>query len=92
MGKIGKSLVSQIRKIDRDGTLREFAKKYHGVGVNPELIPDIQSRIEDDIDPLHAVYISMQHLTSMFAERISGLPKLKEGKWDFVFSWHRWGS
>jgi len=77
MGKIGKSLVSQIRKIDEDGTLREFANKYHGVGVNPERIQAINDNIKDGIDPHHAVYASIQNLTSMFAERVSVLPKLK---------------
>ena len=78
MGKIGKSLVSQIRKIDRDGTLREFAKKYHGVGVNPERVQAIDDHIKDGVNPHHAAYASIQNLTSMFAENISVLPELKE--------------
>jgi len=78
MGMIGERLASQIRKIDRDATLREFAKKYHGVGVKPESIKEIKGYIEDGLDPLHAVYVPMQHLTSMFAENISVLPKLKK--------------
>jgi len=78
MGLIGESLASKIRKFDKKATLREFAKKHHGIGVKPESVQAINDHIKDGVNPHHAAYASIQNLTSMFAENISVLPELKE--------------
>jgi hypothetical protein len=48
-----------------------------------ELLPggvkDIETLIKEGIDPIHAVYVFMQNLTSQFAEVVAQLPEMK--KW-----------
>ena len=48
-----------------------------------ELLPggvkDIETLINEGIDPIHAVYVFMQNLTSQFAEAVAQLPEMK--KW-----------
>jgi hypothetical protein len=45
-----------------------------------ELLPggfkDIEMLIKDGLDPIHAVYVFMQNLTSHFGEIVSGLPEM----------------
>lgn len=77
MGLIGEALAKQIKKFDKNASLQDNAKSYHGIGVDPSSVKDIKKLIEGGIDPLHAAYVSMQNLTSIFAELVSGLPELK---------------
>ena len=43
----------------------------------PKDVHDVQSLVARGHDPLHAVYISVQNITSVFAECVSILPELK---------------
>jgi hypothetical protein len=40
-------------------------------------VHDVEALVKDGHDPLHAVYISVQNITSMFSECVSMLPELK---------------
>jgi len=40
-------------------------------------IPGIETLIRNGLDPVHAAYASVQHITSFFAESVSGLAELK---------------
>ena len=40
--------------------------------------PDIQKLIKEGVDPIHAAYIFVQHITSKFAEGASRLPEMKK--------------
>jgi len=44
----------------------------------PPGAPDIQKLIREGIDPIHAAYILVQHITSIFAEGASRLPEMKK--------------
>lgn len=39
--------------------------------------PDVEGLIREGFDPVHAVYIFIQHISSHFAERVSRLPEMK---------------
>ncbi len=43
----------------------------------PKDIHDVQSLVAQGYDPLHAVYIAVQNITSVFSECVSVLPELK---------------
>ena len=43
----------------------------------PKDVHDVQSLVAEGYDPLHAVYIAVQNITSVFAECVSVLPELK---------------
>jgi hypothetical protein len=40
-------------------------------------IPNVEKFIEQGLDPVHAVYAFVQHITSRFAEGVSQLPEMK---------------
>ena len=52
---------------------RKMAKSIPTIGD----VPDLESLTKKGHDPLHSVYITVQNLTSVFAESVSGLPELK---------------
>jgi len=41
-------------------------------------VKDIETLFQDGIDPIHAPYVAMQHVTSYFAEGVSELPEMKK--------------
>ena len=43
----------------------------------PKDVHDVQSLVAQGYDPLHAVYVAVQNITSVFAECVSVLPELK---------------
>ena len=43
----------------------------------PKDVHDVQSLVAQGYDPLHAVYLAVQNITSVFAECVSVLPELK---------------
>ena len=43
----------------------------------PKDVRDVESLVAQGYDPLHAVYIAVQNITSVFAECVSVLPELK---------------
>ena len=77
MGMIGEALVSQIHKLAKTAFLADYAGNLQNLGVNPNSIKDVKQFIDDGLDPLHATYVVMQHLVSLFAESVSVLPELK---------------
>ena len=40
-------------------------------------MPSIEKFIKDGLDPVHAIYAFVQHITSFFAENVSALPEMK---------------
>jgi hypothetical protein len=40
-------------------------------------MPSIEKFIKDGLDPVHAVYVFIQHLSSHFAELVSRLPEMR---------------
>ena len=77
MGMIGESLAGRMKRLDKIAALQDSARSFQGMGLDPRAVKDIREHIEQGADPLHAAYVTMQHLTSMFAEGISMLPELK---------------
>jgi len=76
MGLIGETLATQVKKFDKKALLQVNAKKCQGVGVDPNSVRDIKELIDEGFDPIHAAYVAIQNLTSMFAESVSVLPEL----------------
>ena len=71
MGQISKKLAGRFTKWS--GRFRQEART---VPV-PKDVRDIETLVKDGHDPLHAVYISVQNITSVFAECVSVLPELE---------------
>lgn len=75
MGKISKKLKTSFKTWGsqfRKGMVRA-RKAFH----IPKNVQDVQPLAEEGYDPLHSVYISVQVITSVFAECVSVLPELK---------------
>ena len=73
MGQIGEQLVACFKETveaNEEG-LRDFVQVAEGVH-------DIEQLVRSGHDPLHAVYIQAQNLTSLFAEDVSQLDELDE--------------
>jgi hypothetical protein len=77
MGMIGEALVSQVNKFAKTASLADYAGNLQNIGVDPNSVKDVKQLIDDGLDPLHAAYVAMQHLVSLFAESVSVLPELK---------------
>jgi hypothetical protein len=77
MGMIGEALVSQVNKFAKIASLADYAGNLQNIGVDPNSVKDVKQLIDDGLDPLHAAYVAMQHLVSLFAESVSVLPELK---------------
>lgn len=77
MGLIGDTLASQVRKLDRAVSFQNNVNGLVGVGVDPSTVKNVKQLIDDGLDPLHAAYVAIQNLTSLFAECVSVLPELK---------------
>ena len=71
MGQISKKLARRFTKWSR-----RFRKEAKTVPI-PENVRDVETLVKDGHDPLHAVYISVQNITSVFAECVSVLPELE---------------
>jgi hypothetical protein len=66
----------------------KLASKNHGLPIKapkrrvgeplPGNVKDVQTLIKDGYDPVHATYIYIQQISSLFAEGASQLPELKE--------------
>jgi len=77
MGMIGESLAGRMKKLDKIAALQDSARSLQGMGLDPRGVRGVREHIEAGLDPLHATYATMQHLTSMFAEGVSVLPEWK---------------
>lgn len=71
MGPISKKLGRRFTKWS--GQFRQRAKSIH----IPKDLHDVQSLVNGGHDPLHAVYISVQNIASVFSECVSALPELE---------------
>ncbi len=71
MGQISKKLARHFTKWS--GRFRQGARTVP----IPKDVRDVETLVKDGHDPLHAVYISVQNITSVFAECVSVLPELE---------------
>lgn len=71
MGPISKKLGRRFAKWSR-----QFRQSAKTVPI-PKDVRDVGTLVKDGHDPLHAVYISVQNITSVFAECVSVLPELE---------------
>jgi len=77
MGMIAETLVSQVSKFTKRTSLDNYVGNLQNIGVDPSSVKNVKQLVDDGCDPLHAAYVAMQHLVSMFAESVSVLPELK---------------
>lgn len=71
MGQIGRQLAGYTAASGLEESGAEFAEAA-------QQLPDIRELVGAGHDPLHAVYIQAQNLTSVFAEAVSELEELHE--------------
>lgn len=78
MGQISKKLASRFANSSKYRTpIREEAKRIRESSRIPEDVNDIDQLVKQGFDPLHAAYISIQNLVSLFAESISVLDEME---------------
>jgi hypothetical protein len=77
MGLIGETVAKRLQEFDKKSPLIAQMQKHLGIGNETDGEKDIRKLIQDGLDPLHAAYVIMQNLTSVFAEQASVLPELK---------------
>ncbi len=75
MGRISEKLGAKL-KIWAGQYRQEMGRLKKSLPV-PKDVHDVQSLVTQGYDPLHAVYIAVQNITSVFAECVSVLPELK---------------
>ena len=75
MGRISKKLAVRCKSWVNEYR-REMVKFKKSFPV-PKDVHDVQSLVAQGYDPLHAIYIAVQNITSVFAECVSVLPELK---------------
>lgn len=75
MGRISKKLKAGFKGWEGQyqQEMGNLKKSFHV----PKDVNDVQSFVAEGYDPLHAVYIGVQNITSVFAECVSALPELK---------------
>lgn len=71
MGHISERLDRRFAKWSR-----QFQRTARTVSI-PNDVRDVETLVSQGYDPLHAVYISVQNITSVFAECVSELPELQ---------------
>jgi len=71
MGQISKKLARRFTRWS--GRFRQEARTLP----IPKDVRDVEALVRDGHDPLHAVYISVQNIASVFAECVSVLPELE---------------
>ena len=75
MGRISKKLGARFNVWARQYH-KQMAKLKKSFPV-PKDVRDVESLVAQGFDPLHAVYVAVQNITSVFAECVSVLPELK---------------
>ena len=75
MGRISKKLGTRF-KVWASQYRQQLAKLKKSLPL-PKGVHDVQSLVTQGYDPLHAVYIAVQNIASVFAESVSVLPELK---------------
>jgi hypothetical protein len=75
MGRISKKL--EARFTVWAGQYRQQIGKLKKSVPIPKDVHDVQSLVSQGHDPLHAVYVAVQNIASVFSECVSVLPELK---------------
>ena len=75
MGRISKKLGARF-KVWSSQYRKEIGKLRKSFPI-PKDVHDVQSLVAQGYDPLHAIYIAVQNIASVFAECVSVLPELK---------------
>ena len=75
MGNISKRLHRKLAR--QSGNLPTKAPTRRPGEPLPGNVKDVQTLINEGLDPIHAVYAYIQQLTSHFAERVSLFPEMK---------------
>jgi hypothetical protein len=73
MGEISRQLREKLKAMSLGMPLPTSSKGRKPV---PET-PDIAKLIAEGMDPVHATYVFIQHIASMFAENVSQLPEMR---------------
>jgi hypothetical protein len=71
MGPISEQFARRIDKWSK-----RFQREAKTIPI-PKDVHDVETLVKGGYDPLHALYISVQSITSVFAEAVSPLPELK---------------
>jgi hypothetical protein len=73
MGEISRRLYRKLTKLAPPGD-----KTRPPNGWRPQTpAPDIAKLIADGFDPIHAAYVFVHHITSVFSENVSQLPEMR---------------
>ncbi|MGO9109672.1 MAG: hypothetical protein ACLP9L_10600 [Thermoguttaceae bacterium] len=75
MGRISKKLGARF-KVWASQYRQQMGKLKKSVPI-PKDVHDVKSMVAQGYDPLHAIYASVQNISSVFAECVSVLPELK---------------
>jgi hypothetical protein len=73
MGDISRQLHGKLKAMASDVRLPTSSK---GRKPDPET-PDIAKMIADEMDPVHATYVFIHHIASVFASNVSQLPEMR---------------
>ena len=73
MGDISKRLHRKLTKLAPPGVKGDPPKGWRP----KEPAPDMPKLIADGYDPIHAAYIFVHHITSVFSENVSRLPEMR---------------
>ena len=61
---------------DEAGSAQRFGPSTQGVATSG-FVPDIPKLIAEGYDPVHAVYLFVHHIASVFSENVSRLPEMR---------------
>ncbi len=75
MGNISKKLHQKLKS--KSGNLKTIVPHRRAGEPLPGGVKDIKMLIKDGLDPIHAVYVYIQQISSHFAEGASQLPEMK---------------
>src|SRR6516225_5105073 len=74
MGEVSRRLHRKLTKLAPPGDKTRPPKGWRP----QEPAPDIPKLIAEGYDPVHAAYIFVHHITSVFSENVSRLPEMRE--------------
>ena len=74
MGQVSKKLRSRFGKVA--AKVKRQMEQEVGPAPLPKGVKDLPTLVKEGHDPIHAVYIHVQNIASVFAENVSPLPEL----------------
>jgi hypothetical protein len=80
MGDISRRLHGKLKAMSSGMTLPTSSKGRKPIPGTP----DIAKLIAEGLDPIHATYVFIHHITSVFAEDVSQLPEMRRFKEDYL--------